>query len=223
MKNNVVKAMRNTFPGKILLIGIAGGSGAAKSTITDSIVRVTGTGNVAIVKSDNYYQDLSNMSFEKRCQTNFDHPDSIEFSLMAQRLVELKNGHSIEMPEYDFTTHNRKKTTITIPSQLIIIVEGILIFAVPEIRNLLDIRIFIHADPDERFIRRLQRDTTERGRTKESVQSQWRKTVKPMHMRYVNPSQDYAHLTLHSRYKEGYSVVTATLLPFILLWLEMHS
>lgn len=215
------KAIEDAFPqSNVLTIGIAGGSGSGKSTITEMIVNIAGKDNVNIISSDNYYYDLEDIPEVERAKTNFDHPDSIDFKALSHDIIKLKNFEVIEMPIYDFKSHTRNEEVLLVNPTRIMIVEGILIFAVLEIRNQLNIRFFIDADADERYIRRLARDVDERERSPKDVSEQWRKTVKPMHDQFVEPSKKFAHIILPSRYNESYTTISAVLNPFICFWLK---
>ena len=179
-----------------LVIGIAGGSGSGKTTIAHIILERVGEKRIAFFPHDAYYKDISNLSLSQRAKVNFDHPDSLETELLVEHIKQIKNGVSIELPVYDFKTHSRTQNTITIEYQPIIIVEGILIFAEPNLRDLFDVKIFVDTDPDIRFIRRLQRDINERGRVLSSVIEQYQRTVRPMHLEFVEPSKRYADVII---------------------------
>ncbi len=172
-----------------LVIGIAGGSGSGKTTVANVILARVGSDRIAYLPHDAYYRDLSHLSTMLRLQVNFDHPDSLETELMIEHIRQLKDWCGVDLPVYDFTHHSRTDKTIRIEAQRVIIVEGILILAEPELRKLLDVKIFVDTDPDVRLIRRLQRDITERGRTTESVIKQYLETVRPMHLEFVEPSK----------------------------------
>jgi len=179
-----------------LVIGIAGGSGSGKTTVAQVILQRVGTERIAFFPHDAYYKDLSNLPLPQREAVNFDHPDSLETGLLVQHIRQIKAGESIEMPVYSFKTHSRTFQTIQIYPQPIILVEGILIFVEPDLRNLFDVKIFVDTDSDIRFIRRLQRDISERGRTVASVIAQYQKTVRPMHLEFVEPSKRYADVII---------------------------
>ncbi len=151
---------------------------------------------MVIISQDSYYKDLSHIAKKERKKTNFDHPDSIEFDLLRKHLLELKNGKIIKTPTYDFTTHNRTNVTNTIQPKNIIILEGILLLAIPEIRDLIDIKIFVDVADDERLLRRIKRDIEERGRTIDTIQKQYLATVKPMHEKFVAPSKQFADIII---------------------------
>ena len=177
----------------ILMIGIAGGTGSGKSTLTARIKEHFGE-NVTVLTHDNYYKAHDDMTYEERTRLNYDHPNAFETDLMIKHLKALKQGESIECPVYDFTVHNRNKDTITIVPNKVIIVEGILIFENYELCDLMDLRIFVDTDADLRIIRRIKRDVLERARSLESVMNQYVDTVKPMHEQYVEPSKRNANI-----------------------------
>lgn len=179
-----------------LVIGIAGGSGSGKTTVANVILQRVGSDRIAYLPHDAYYRDLSDLPLMQRAQVNFDHPDSLESSLLAEHIRLLKERQPVQLPVYDFTNHSRTDQTITVEPQRVIIVEGILIFAEPELRSMFDVKIFVDTDPDIRFIRRLQRDITERGRTTEKVINQYLSTVRPMHLEFVEPSKRYADVII---------------------------
>ncbi len=180
---------------KIIVIGIAGGTGSGKTTITRQLVRHFGQ-NVSVIYHDNYYKAHHDLSYEERSKLNYDHPDAYDTDLMVHDLKELKMGRSVECPVYDFTIHDRSSSTLTIRPSRVIIVEGILIFASEELRKLMDIRIFVDTDADVRILRRIRRDVRERGRSLESVINQYLDTVKPMHEAFVEPSKRYADIII---------------------------
>lgn len=179
-----------------MIIGICGGTGSGKTTIARAIVKEVGAENVILVEQDSYYRNLSDMPLDERHQANFDHPDSIDSEMLYNHLKRLKAGDSIEMPVYDFKTHTRNIETDHIAPKPVVIVEGILIFSEPRISGLLDCRVFVDTPDDIRFIRRLQRDITERGRTVESVIAQYHRTVRPMHHEFVEPSKRNADIII---------------------------
>jgi uridine kinase len=179
-----------------LVIGIAGGSGSGKTTVAHVILDRVGPERIAFLAHDAYYRDLSHFSISKRARVNFDHPDSLESELLVEQILQLKTGAAIEMPVYDFKTHSRTANSIHINYQPVILVEGILIFTEPELRDLFDVKIFVDTDPDIRFIRRLKRDIEERGRNLTSVMAQYQKTVRPMHLEFVEPSKRYADVII---------------------------
>jgi uridine kinase len=179
-----------------LVIGIAGGTGSGKTTVANEIVKIVGEEFISYLPHDAYYKALTALPPKKRAEINFDHPDSLESELMAEHIQMLKKGQDIELPIYDFTTHSRTQETIPIKANPIILVEGILIFSDPELRKMLDVKIFVDTDADIRLTRRIRRDITERGRTIESVLSQYEKTVRPMHLEFVEPSKRYADIII---------------------------
>ena len=179
----------------ILTIGIAGGTGSGKSTITKRIVEHFG-GNISVVTHDNYYKAHDDMTYEERCQLNYDHPDAFENELMIEHLKQLKAGNSVQCPVYDYTVHNRSKDFVTIEPAKVIIVEGILILADKQLCDEMDIRVFVDTDADVRILRRIIRDVKKRGRTLDSVVDQYLTTVKPMHEAFVEPSKKNAHIII---------------------------
>ncbi len=179
-----------------MIIGICGGTGSGKTTIARSIVESVGKESVILVEQDSYYRNLGDMPLDERRQANFDHPDSIDSDLLVNHLKRLKAGDSIEMPIYDFKTHTRGTATERIEPKPVVIVEGILIFAEARILDLLDVRVFVDTPDDIRFIRRLQRDIIDRGRTFESVIAQYYATVRPMHFEFVEPSKRNADIII---------------------------
>lgn len=185
-----------TIQNTSLVIGIAGGTGSGKTTIADYILDTVGPEKIAFLPHDAYYHELTNLSQEERAKVNFDHPSSLETELLIEHINQLKAGQSIELPHYDFKTHTRTGETTRVEPQLILIVEGILIFAEPELRKLFDLKIYVDTDADIRFIRRLRRDIEERGRTTDNVISQYLETVRPMHLEFVEPSKRYASVII---------------------------
>lgn len=179
-----------------LVIGIAGGSGSGKTTVAQEILNRVGPSRIAYLPHDAYYKDLSGLPPIQRAEVNFDHPNSLENELLIQHVLQLRDYQPVELPVYDFSIDTRTEKTLTIKPQRVIVVEGILIYTEPELRKLFDIRIFVDTDSDLRFIRRLQRDITERGRTTESVIHQYLKTVRPMHLEFVEPSKRYADVII---------------------------
>ena len=179
-----------------LIIGIAGGTGSGKTTIANVILSRVGTEHIAYIPHDAYYKDLKDLPVAQRDMINFDHPDSLDTHLLIKHLQKLKGWESIELPVYDFKTHTRTTRAITVQAQSVIIVEGILVFSEPELRDHFDVKIFVDTDPDIRFIRRLQRDISERGRTTDSVIQQYLTTVRPMHLEFVEPSKRYADVII---------------------------
>ena len=178
---------------KILVIGIAGGTGSGKTTLMKNLIAEF-SDVVTVISHDNYYKRHDELPYEERCKLNYDEPAALETDLMARHLDMLRHGNCIECPVYDFTVHNRSDETIIIVPKKVIIVEGILIFENKPLRDLMDIKIFVDTDADVRLCRRIQRDVTKRGRTLESVLTQYQDTVKPMHEQYVEPSKQHADL-----------------------------
>ena len=183
--------MENQF----LVIGIAGGTGSGKTTLMKNIIGRFGD-VVTVLSHDNYYRRHDELTYEERCKINYDEPAALETDLMAYHLDLLRKGESIECPVYDFSQHNRSDETITIEPKSVIIVEGILIFENEPLRNLMDIKIFVDTDADVRLCRRIKRDVNKRGRTLESVLTQYQETVKPMHDKYVEPSKKFADIVV---------------------------
>ena len=179
----------------ILVIGIAGGTGSGKTTLMNNIISRF-ENDVTVVSHDNYYKCRDDMTYEERCLVNYDEPAAFDTDLMVHQLEQLRQGQSIDCPVYDFTVHNRSSEVVRIVPKRVIIVEGILIFENPQLRDLMDIRIFVDTDADIRLCRRIKRDVNKRGRTLESVLTQYQTTVKPMHEQYVEPSKKYAHLVV---------------------------
>ena len=177
----------------ILVIGIAGGTGSGKTTLMENLIGRFSQ-DVTLLSHDNYYKRHDDLTYEQRCQLNYDEPDALETDLMARHLDQLRRGEAIDCPVYDFTQHNRSDKTIRIEPRRVIIVEGILIFENKPLRDLMDVRIFVDTDADVRLCRRILRDVRERGRSLESVLSQYQTTVKPMHEMYVEPSKKYANI-----------------------------
>ena len=179
----------------ILVIGIAGGTGSGKTTLMNNLIKAFET-DVTILSHDNYYKRHDDLTYEERCKLNYDEPAALETDLMARHLDQLRHGQAIDCPVYDFTQHNRSNETIRIEPRKVIIVEGILIFENQPLRDLMDIRIFVDTDSDVRLCRRIKRDVEERGRSLESVLTQYQNTVKPMHEKYVEPSKKHAHVVV---------------------------
>lgn len=179
----------------ILVIGIAGGSGSGKTTLMNNIIKRF-VDDITVLSHDNYYKRHDDLTYEERCKLNYDEPASLETDLMSRQLEQLRKGETIDCPVYDFTVHNRSDQTVRIVPRKVIIVEGILIFENEALRNLMDIRIFVDTDADIRLCRRVKRDVNKRGRTLESVLTQYQETVKPMHEKYVEPSKKFAHIVV---------------------------
>ncbi len=179
-----------------LVIGVAGGSGSGKTTVVRHIVDSLGDSEVTVLEQDRYYRDRNDLRLEERAALNYDHPDSLETDLLVRHVLELRRGRPVEVPVYDFARHARQPATVTALPRKAIIVEGILIFADAALRSLMDVKVFVDTDDDTRFIRRLQRDITARGRTVQSVIDQYLGTVKPMHLEFVEPSKRYADIII---------------------------
>lgn len=179
-----------------IIISVAGGSGSGKTTIARKLLETFEAEDAVLVEQDAYYKELHIESIDERAKMNFDHPNAIEFELLRENLLDLVHGKTVERPIYDFSTHMRKSEKVIINPSRIIIVEGILIFAVPEIRELFDIKIFVDTDADEMLLRRMERDIKERGRTFESVRDQYLSTVKPMYLEFAEPSKRYADVII---------------------------
>ena len=199
----------------ILVIGIAGGSGSGKTTLMNNIVSRFSE-DITVLSHDSYYKRHDDMTYEERCQLNYDEPAALETELMVKHLDRLRNGEAIDCPVYDFTVHNRSDEVTRIEPSRIIIVEGILIFENEALRDLMDIRIFVDTDADIRLCRRVKRDVNKRGRSLESVLQQYQETVKPMYEKYVEPSKKYAHILV----PEGGKNTIAQ--EFIISLLEKH-
>ena len=180
----------------MLIIGIAGGTGCGKTTVVNQIIEQLPKGGVVVISQDSYYNDLSHLTKKERSNINFDHPSSIDFELLIAQLKTLKSGKSIEIPTYSFIEETRMVNTIkTMPKQVVII-EGILVLSNPKLRELFDIKIYVHADSDERLIRRLQRDIKERGHDLEKVLHRYQTAVKPMHNQFIEPSKEFADIII---------------------------
>ncbi|WP_418646524.1 uridine kinase [Tenacibaculum insulae] len=180
----------------MFVIGIAGGTGSGKTTVVNQIINELPQDEVCVISQDSYYSQTDNLSYEERTKINFDHPRAIDFDLLVKHLSELKSGNVIEQPVYSFVAHNRTKDTIKTHPRKVIIIEGILIFNSKELRNLCDIKVFVHADADERLIRRVRRDIKERGRDIDEVLSRYQSTLKPMHQQFIEPTKNYADIII---------------------------
>ena len=179
-----------------IVIGIAGGTGSGKTTVAKVVLESVGREHIAFLPHDAYYLDQGHLTHEERLQVNYDHPDSLDTHLIVAHIHQLKKWNPINMPVYDFTEHTRTEKSVLIKPQKVILVEGILIFTEPELRDLFDVKIFVDTDADIRFIRRLERDINERGRSSQSVIDQYLNTVRPMHMEFVEPSKRYADVII---------------------------
>lgn len=178
----------------MLIIGIAGGTGSGKTTVVNKIINSLPAGEVAVMPQDSYYKDSSHIPPQERSKINFDEPAAIEWTLLVDHLQQLKEGKTIEMPTYSYLTCTRQEETVTVRPADVVIVEGILVLTDPSIRDLLDIKVFVDADPDDRLIRVIARDCIERGRTPEIVINRYQDVLKPMHMQHIEPSKRYADL-----------------------------
>lgn len=195
-----------------LIIGIGGGSGSGKTTIALAVVEAIGTDAVTLIQHDAYYRDLTHLPVEARSKVNYDHPDSLETNLLVRHLTELRAGSAIERPVYDFTVHNRAAETVRLEPCPVVVIEGIMVLYEPELRELMDLRVYVDTDPDLRIVRRLERDINERGRSFDSVRQQYLETVRPMHLQFVEPSKRYADIVI----PEGYNVgAVATVVAMI--------
>ncbi|MCI0698007.1 uridine kinase [candidate division KSB1 bacterium] len=192
-----------------ILIGVAGGSGSGKTLVVQHMIEQLGSARLVVLQQDSYYKDSSHLPFEERAKQNFDHPDAIDSDLLVQHVEELLSGWTVDIPIYDFTTHTRRAETRRAGPHDIIVLEGILILDNPRLRELMDIKVYVDTDPDIRFIRRLKRDTAERGRTMQSVVEQYEKSVRPMHLQFVEPTKRYADIIVP---EGGYNWVAIDLL-----------
>ncbi len=180
----------------MLIIGIAGGTGCGKTTVVNQIVNELPENEVCVISQDSYYKDTSHLTYDERVKINFDHPQSIDFDLLAEHLAALRQGKTIDQPVYSFVEHNRTTQTISTKPSKVIIVEGILILTNPKIRDMFDIKIYVHTDSDERLIRRLKRDIAERGRDMDEVLDRYQNTLKPMHQQFIDPTKEFADLII---------------------------
>jgi len=180
----------------MLIIGIAGGTGSGKTTVVRKILESIPAGEVVVLPQDSYYRDSSHLPLEERLEMNFDHPDSIEFELLVKHLKDLKKGKTIDQPIYSYLTCTRATETIPVKPCHVIIVEGILVLTNPELRKMIDLKVFVDADPDDRLIRVINRDIVERGRSVNKVMERYENTVKPMHLQFIEPSKRFADLII---------------------------
>lgn len=178
---------------RVMIIGVAGGTGSGKTTLAENIARAFGD-RVAVITHDSYYRAQNDMSYEERCKQNYDHPDAFETDLLCEHLEALTRGESVDVPVYDYTVHNRSARTERVEPRAVVILEGILIFCEARLREKMDLKIFVDTDADERILRRISRDTKERGRSLDSVIDQYLTTVKPMHDAFVEPYKRYADI-----------------------------
>ncbi len=179
-----------------IILGVAGGSGSGKTTVVENIVAGIGREKILLIEHDSYYRDLSHLPLEDRKKQNFDHPSSLETELMIRHLVALRSGYKVDIPVYDFVAHTRTDETIPASPKSIILIDGILIFSEPKLRNLMDIKLFVDTDDDVRLLRRLKRDILERGRNFDGVLNQYENFVRPMHLEFVEPSKRYADIII---------------------------
>ncbi|MCX2680700.1 uridine kinase [Galbibacter sp. EGI 63066] len=185
----------------MLIIGITGGTGCGKTTVVNQIINELPETEVGVISQDSYYRDVSHLSYEERTKINFDHPRAIDFDLLYEHLKVLKKGKIIEQPVYSFVKHNRTEDTIVTHPRKVMIIEGILIFTHTKLRELFDIKVFVHADSDERLIRRIRRDISERGRDIEEVLQRYQNTLKPMHQQFIEPTKEFADIIIpNNRY-----------------------
>ncbi len=206
----------STAPHPTFIIGVAGGSGSGKSTVTREVLAAVGASRVAVLMQDDYYLDQSELSFEERCKTNYDHPDAFDWPLLMAHVKALREGHAIDMPVYDFKRHCRAENTVSIQPAPIIVLEGLFALFDPELRKMLSLKVFVDTAPDVRFIRRLQRDIAERGRTAENVIEQYMQTVRPMHKQFIEPTKRNAHVILpHGANGPAVDMITTKAVSFI--------
>lgn len=185
----------------MLIIGIAGGTGCGKTTVVNQIVNELPENEVGVISQDSYYKDTSHLSYDERIKINFDHPRTIDFDLLYEHLLKLKDNQIIEQPVYSFVEHNRTQDTVLTHPRKVMIIEGILILTHPKLRELFDIKIFVHADSDERLVRRIKRDITERGRDISEVLTRYQSTLKPMHQQFIEPTKEFADIIIpNNRY-----------------------
>ena len=180
----------------MLVIGIAGGTGSGKTTVVNQIINELANEDVTVISQDSYYHETDNLSITERAKINFDHPRAIDFDLLVKHIAQLKKGKTILQPVYSFAMHNRTKDTVKTHASKVLIVEGILIFSHKDLRDMMDIKVFVHADSDERLIRRLKRDITERARDMDEVLERYQSTLKPMHDQFIEPMKEYADIII---------------------------
>ena len=180
----------------MLIIGIAGGTAGEKTPVVNQLLEELSKDQVNLISQDSYYKDNSHLSYEERCAINFDHPNSIDFPMLCQHVQQLKMGQSVDQPIYSFEEHNRTGQTLRTEPSAVLIIEGILVLTDPQLRDLLDIKLFVHADADERLIRRIKRDTLERGRDLTEILNRYQSTLKPMHDEFIEPSKVHADIII---------------------------
>lgn len=180
----------------MLILGIAGGTGSGKTTVVNQILNELPSAEVTVISQDSYYKQNDHLTYNERCNTNFDHPNAIDFDLLISHVKELKKGNSIDQPIYSFVTHNRVSDTLKTFPKKVVIIEGILIYTNKCLRDLIDIKVFVHADSDERLIRRLRRDISERGRDLTEVLERYQSTLKPMHQEFIEPTKNFADIII---------------------------
>lgn len=190
----------------MLIIGIAGGTGSGKTTVVKKIINKLDTKDITIISQDSYYHKTNGLSYEERCKINFDHPRAIDFELLIEHVKTLRKGKAIEQPIYSFVSHNRSEDTIKTHPRKVIIIEGILIFTNKELRDLIDIKFFVHADSDERLIRRIRRDIQERGRSIDEVLHRYQETLKPMHEQFIEPTKNYADIIIPNNHRNEVAI-----------------
>jgi uridine kinase len=206
----------NSATSPTFVIGVAGGSGSGKSTVTRQVLASVGAGQAAVLMQDDYYLDQSGMSAQERCKTNYDHPDAFDWPLMMQHMQALREGRAIEMPVYDFTVHNRCSKTVKVEPAPIIVIEGLFALFDPQLRQMMSLKVFVDTASDVRFIRRLQRDMAERGRSAESVIEQYLHTVRPMHKQFIEPTKRNADVILpHGANGPAVEMITTRAVSFI--------
>ena len=197
----------------MLIIGIAGGTGSGKTTVVKQIVEEFPKNEVCVISQDSYYLDTSHLSYDERVRINFDHPKSIDFELLVKHLKALKKGESVEQPVYSFVEHNRTGETVTFHPKKVVIIEGILILTNKDLRELCDVKLYVHADSDERLIRRLRRDMAERGRDLNEILNRYQSTLKPMHEQFIEPTKEFADIIIPTN---RYNTVAVQLLRNII-------
>ena len=197
----------------MLIIGIAGGTGSGKTTVVEQIIDELPENEVCVISQDSYYKETNHLTFEERVKINFDHPQAIDFNLMVEHLESLRNGMAFEQPIYSFKDHNRTDKTVTTHPKKVVIVEGILILTHPKIRDMFDIKVYVHADSDERLIRRLKRDIAERGRDMAEVLNRYQNTLKPMHQEFIEPTKEFADIIIPTN---RYNTVAVNLIRTII-------